>query len=403
MTSALRTSEAGLKLIMAYEGFRSHSTRLPNGRWVIGYGHMRAARAGLKVSQPEAAAILREFDLPPVEQALHELVLVPLNQHEFDALVSFVFNIGIDQFEASDVLASLNSGDRMAAARSLERWCNARIGPRNMTVDPLVRRRADEKALFLKTVGTVPLAASSRFRPTPQSRLEAAPTRPGFTVGETDALEDGGDTRSETATEAAARNVKERLTRILGEYDASETVSADSDEAASDDGGPPTAEPGASVEEIRAAISALVADGDADEAGGKAGELEQGPLGTSLDPDAFDIASGRLDLADPLEPMRRNRLYIDDVKQADIPPADPDLRRDWDAGNTTEMAVFAVIALLGALVFLLGGAFGLGWFGTTVHWKGNAFGYLPPFLMLMGALVFIVMIYYWIRAVMKRR
>ena len=55
MSSALRTSEAGLKLIMAYEGFRSHSTRLPDGRWVIGYGHMRAARAGLKVSQPEAA------------------------------------------------------------------------------------------------------------------------------------------------------------------------------------------------------------------------------------------------------------------------------------------------------------------------------------------------------------
>ena len=105
MSSALRTSENGLKLIMAYEGFRSHSTRLPDGRWVIGYGHMRAARAGLKVSQPEAAAILREFDLPPIEEAIHELVLVSLNRHEFDALVSFVFNIGIEQFEASDVLA----------------------------------------------------------------------------------------------------------------------------------------------------------------------------------------------------------------------------------------------------------------------------------------------------------
>ena len=147
MSSALRTSEAGLKLIMAYEGFRSHSTRLPDGRWVIGYGHMRAARAGLKVSQPEAAAILREFDLPPIEQALQELVLVPLNQHEFDALVSFVFNVGVDQFESSDVLSALNAGDRMAAARALELWCNAKVGPRNMIVDPLIRRRADEKAL----------------------------------------------------------------------------------------------------------------------------------------------------------------------------------------------------------------------------------------------------------------
>lgn len=397
MSSALRTSENGLKLIMAYEGFRSHSTRLPDGRWVIGYGHMRAARAGLKVSQPEAAAILREFDLPPIEEAIHELVLVSLNRHEFDALVSFVFNIGIEQFEASDVLALLNSGDRMAAAHALERWCNARVGPRNMTVDPLVRRRADEKALFLKTIGTVPLAASSRFRPSVDTQPAPAPARlTNFDVNPASADEEHS-TRTETATETAARNVKERLTRILGEYEAG---TAQPTEEPGEDTSASDAEQEASVEEIRAAISALVAEDDADP---DDTESEETAVASDLDPDAFDIESGQLDLVDPLEPVRRGRIYIDDVEQIDIPPADPDLQRDYDAGNAAEMAVFALIALLGALVFLLGGAFGLGWFGTAMHWKGNAFGYLPPFLMLMGALVFVVMIYYWARAVMKRR
>ena len=400
MSSALRTSEAGLKLIMAYEGFRSHSTRLPDGRWVIGYGHMRAARAGLKVSQPEAAAILREFDLPPIEQALQELVLVPLNQHEFDALVSFVFNVGVDQFESSDVLSALNAGDRMAAARALELWCNAKVGPRNMIVDPLIRRRADEKALFLKTTGSVPLAASSRFRPTPEPRPEPEPSRrEGFKVSEAAAPE-AEEQRAETPTEAAARNVKERLTRILGEYEGTSTKAGTEEEDTAEAAVKAAAEQEASVEEIRAAISALVAeDDDQDDGAG----LDAQDIAADLDPDAFDIETGQLDVVETSAGARRNRLYIDDVKPAEIPPADPDLRRGDDAGNLTEMVVFAVIAMVGALIFLLGGAFGLGWFGTSLPGHANAYGYLPPFLMMTGALIFVVMIYYWIRAIISRR
>lgn len=399
MASALRTSEAGLKLIMAYEGFRSHSARLPDGRWVIGYGHMRAARAGLKVSQPEAAAILREFDLPPVEAAILELVLVALNQNEFDALVSLAFNIGTDQFESSDVLAALNSGDRMGAARRLERWCKAKVGPRSMVVDPLVRRRADEKALFLKPVGTVPLAASSRFRPMPAEMQDDAGARGhDFTIQEDGPAGDAGVSGpDETATEAAARNVKERLTRILGEYEASMPTAeaeATTEPQADEDGDEE------SVEQIRAAISALVADDEPSPEG--AHGLDELDVASDLDADAFDIESGNLQVDPPRAP-RKGLVYIDDVSEIEIPPADPDLRRSGDAGNAAEMAVFAVIALLGALIFLTGGAFGLGWFGVSLPGDDGRLGYLPPFLMLMGALVFIVMSYYWARAVFSRR
>ncbi|MEQ8557013.1 MAG: lysozyme [Henriciella sp.] len=395
MGSDLRTSEAGLKLIMAYEGFRSHSTRLPDGRWVIGYGHTRAARAGLKVSQQEAAAILREFDLPPIERALKEMALVPLNQHEFDALVSFVFNIGVDQFETSDVLAALNGGDRMAAAVCMETWRNAKVGPRAMIVDPLVRRRADEKALFLKTVGTVPLAASSRFRPQPDEIIK--PSRRSFTV--TEAAEpqaaDQNDLPDETATEAAARNVKERLTRILGEYEAGADAAveamaheAEAEEVAGE----------ASVEEIRAAISALVAEDDEAKS-----DLEPLDLTSDLDPEVYPIEAGLLAVKGEQAGRRKGQVYIDDVSEIELPPADPDLRRDADAENASEMIVFALIALTGALVFLLGGAMHLGWFGMTIPGEPPAFGYLPPFLMLTGGLIFLVMAYYWTRAVASRR
>ena len=399
MASALRTSEAGLKLIMAYEGFRSHSSRLPDGRWVIGYGHMRAAREGLKVSQPEAAAILREFDLPPVEEAILDLVLVPLNQNEFDALVSFAFNIGTDQLESSDVLSLLNSGDRMGAARALEKWCKARVGARSMVVDPLVRRRADEKALFLKAVGTVPLAASSRFRPMAADLPDEAESRGrAFVIREDEATAQQPEpSPDETATEAAARNVKERLTRILGEYEAGMPTAQDA--AAAPDAEAEADGEDESVETIRAAISALVAEDEP--APEDIADLDEPGLTSDLDADAFDIETGNFRIDTPRAP-RKGLVYIDDVSEVEIPPADPDLRRTGDAGTAAEMAVFAIIALLGALVFLSGGAFELGWFGVNLH-GGDRLGYLPPFLMLTGALVFIVMSYYWARAVLSRR
>ncbi|WP_084398201.1 lysozyme [Henriciella aquimarina] len=389
MASELRTSEAGLKLIMAYEGFRAHSCRLPDGRWVIGYGHLKAAREGLRVSQAEATAILREFDLPPIEQAIRDLVLVPLNQNEFDALVSFVFNIGTDQFAASNVLTDLNAGDRMMAASSMERWRKAKVGPRDMVVDPLVRRRADEKALFLKTTGAVPLAASSRFRPI-QDLYDVRESGRNFTIVETtdmDAAEELEDEVTETAPEAAARNVRERLTRILGEQ-APAGMAAEA--AAAGEG----AGHDASVEEIRAAISALVAE-EEDETG----EGEPFDLEASND-NPYEVETGPLKMA-PGEAAEHRGLYIDDVSPVDIPPADPSLQRDDSREGPLETGLFGLVALIGALLAVYGGAKVFGWLGTAGTQTGLA-AYLSPFLLLCGGLIFVIMAYYFVRAVGAR-
>lgn len=148
MTGRMRTSRAGLELIKAFEGFREAAARLPDGRWIIGFGHVRTAREGITITEKDAEDLLRN-DLRPVEDAVRSLVFAPLNQAQFDALVSLTFNISPGQFKDSDILRRLNEGDLIGAAGGFDAWRRARVNGRIMVVDALVRRRAAEKALFL--------------------------------------------------------------------------------------------------------------------------------------------------------------------------------------------------------------------------------------------------------------
>lgn len=150
MALPMRTSGAGVELIKSFEGFRARATELPNGRWIVGFGHTRGARAGLRVTREEAELVLRHHDLRPIEDLITERVLTPLTQNEFDALVSFAFNIGADAFLESNVLVLLNSGERSQAAEGMSAWRKGRVDGEIRVIDALVRRRAAEKALFLE-------------------------------------------------------------------------------------------------------------------------------------------------------------------------------------------------------------------------------------------------------------
>lgn len=149
MTISLRISRSGLALIKSFEGFRERATRLPDGRWVVGYGHVKSAREGVRVSQEDAEALLI-YDLKPIEQGLDDLVFSPLNQNQHDAIVSFVSNISLGLFQESEVLRRLNVGDHLGAAQAMDVWRKARINGQVYVVDALVRRRAIEKSLFLE-------------------------------------------------------------------------------------------------------------------------------------------------------------------------------------------------------------------------------------------------------------
>ena len=148
MNPRYKVSRAGIDLLKDFEGFRRESARLPDGRWTIGYGHTKSARAGVTISEADASALL-QYDLIEVVAAVNDLVFTPITQNQFDSLVCFAFNVGLDGFRTSTVLRRINEGAMLQAAWSLEMWRKAEFEGHEFVVDALVRRRAAEKALFL--------------------------------------------------------------------------------------------------------------------------------------------------------------------------------------------------------------------------------------------------------------
>ncbi|MCQ8185710.1 lysozyme [Parvularcula maris] len=145
----MQTGDTGLNLIKAYEGFTAspRADERRGGGFVVGYGHHTTSPMP-QVSQREATNLLMR-DVTPIETLIRDSVRTPLNQNEHDALVSFVFNIGAENFKRSTVLSKLNAGDKLGAAEAFERWTKARVDGKLMKLDGLVRRRAAEKSLFL--------------------------------------------------------------------------------------------------------------------------------------------------------------------------------------------------------------------------------------------------------------
>jgi lysozyme len=143
-----KVTRAGIRLIAAFEGLRRRAARLPDGRWTIGYGHTLSAREGAEVSAEDAEALLH-FDLLPIAEAVNSLVYTPLTQNQFDALVAFAYNVGIEAFRASDVLKRVNEGRLTEAACAIDLWRKADLNGDTLILDALIRRRAAEKALFL--------------------------------------------------------------------------------------------------------------------------------------------------------------------------------------------------------------------------------------------------------------
>jgi len=160
----MRTGDAGLNLIKGFEGLRLQSYYSPTENWSVGYGHTDTARHGMAVSEDQAEILLRQ-DVIPIEQVIDETVMAPLNRNEHDALVSFIYNIGEDNFRRSEVLRRLNAGDRLGAADAMEKWSRARVGGELVRLDGLVRRRAAEKSLFLMPVDSEVVIPSSDIRP----------------------------------------------------------------------------------------------------------------------------------------------------------------------------------------------------------------------------------------------
>lgn len=145
----MKTSPAGRAAIMQREGVRLTAYRDSVGILTIGCGHTSAAgppkvAAGLTITRAQCDEILSR-DLGQFEAAVARAVKVPLNQAEFDALVSLAFNIGGGAFARSTVVRKLNAGDRAGAANAFLAWNKAA----GRVLSGLTARRSAERAQFL--------------------------------------------------------------------------------------------------------------------------------------------------------------------------------------------------------------------------------------------------------------
>lgn len=148
----MKISQKGIDLIEEFEGCELDAYYDSTGVLTIGYGHTNNTASaseypvypGEHITMEEAQTIL-QADLVTYEDAVNNAVKVPLTQGEFDALVSFTYNLGIGTLQNSDLLAYLNEGNYEAAANCFTEYVYAG----GVELAGLVRRREAEKALFL--------------------------------------------------------------------------------------------------------------------------------------------------------------------------------------------------------------------------------------------------------------
>lgn len=145
----MNVSAEGRELIKQFEGLSLTAYRCPAGVWTIGVGHVLGVQPGDKITPAQADAYLAS-DLAlfgkEVESAIGD---APTSQHEFDAMVSLAFNIGIAGFQRSTVLRLHKAGDKIGAARAFGLWNKAMVDGRLQELPGLTRRRAAEAAHYL--------------------------------------------------------------------------------------------------------------------------------------------------------------------------------------------------------------------------------------------------------------
>lgn len=137
-------SLAGLAHLKQWEGLKLNPYKDAAGLWTIGYGHLlKPGEWWDSITEAQASSLLAQ-DVGTAEDAVNSLVKVKLAQTQFDALVSFVYNVGVGAFRRSTLLKLLNAGDYAGAAAQLPAWRKAG----GQVIQGLVNRRNAELALF---------------------------------------------------------------------------------------------------------------------------------------------------------------------------------------------------------------------------------------------------------------
>ena len=139
----MKTSPKGITLIKEFEGLRLKAYKCPGGVWTIGYGHTAGVKPGMVITEAQAEEYLKA-DLIAFERYLNGLGLA-LNQNQFDALVSFIYNVGTGNFSNSTLLRKVraNPQDNSIMDEFL-RW----VYSKGRVLPGLQRRRLAEMKLY---------------------------------------------------------------------------------------------------------------------------------------------------------------------------------------------------------------------------------------------------------------
>ncbi len=139
----MKTSKYGIDLIKHFEGCELKAYQCAAGVWTIGYGHTKGVQPGDQWSESHANHML-EVELEEYENYVSTAVTVPLSQNQFDALVSWVYNLGNGNLTSSTMLKVLNSGDYAGVPAQIKRWNKAG----GKVLEGLTRRRQAEADMF---------------------------------------------------------------------------------------------------------------------------------------------------------------------------------------------------------------------------------------------------------------
>ena len=120
----MKTSQRGIDLIKRYEGLVTHAYLCPAGRYTIGWGHIKDVKKGDVVTEAQAENLLKQ-DLKLFESNLNYSIEndgIELNQNQFDACISFIFNLGFSAFIFSTLYKKLKQGDYEGASDEFLKW-----------------------------------------------------------------------------------------------------------------------------------------------------------------------------------------------------------------------------------------------------------------------------------------
>lgn len=139
----MKTSKKGLELIKSHEGLKLGAYICPANVWTIGYGHTKTAKQGMVITNEKATELLKS-DLRTAENCVNKQELL-INQNQFDALISFVFNVGCFAFENSTLLRMIkNNKSKEEIESQFNRWVNGK----GRKLPGLVKRRKEESELY---------------------------------------------------------------------------------------------------------------------------------------------------------------------------------------------------------------------------------------------------------------